>query len=160
VAVALEGELEHLVAAVVGEVEVHVGRLAAFEVEEAFEDEPVRHRVDVGDAERIEDERRGRRTADAHADALRAGVVADLLDDVEVVRESGLAEDVELVTEALFELGRDVAAGGEAAEADLGKYSSLSRPGGTGGSGRSPRPNERSRSQASATSWVLERNSG
>ena len=37
-----------------------------------------------------------------------AGEVGDLLDDVHVVREAGLLEDVELVGEALVELGGDL----------------------------------------------------
>ena len=91
-AVAVVGEADHLVAAVVGEVEVDVGHLAAFEVEEALEDEAVGDRVDVGDVER----RRGRarprpsRARPCGCPALRAKS-RDLLDHVNVVREAGLA---------------------------------------------------------------------
>ena len=53
-AVALGGVADHFLAAVVGEVEVHVGHLAALGVEEAFEDEPVLGRLDVRDVEAVE----------------------------------------------------------------------------------------------------------
>jgi hypothetical protein len=85
VPVPLVGETDHLVATVVGEVEVDVRHLATLQVQEALEDQPVRHGVDVGDAEAVEDEGSRRRAAHAHADALLAGVVGDLLDDINVV---------------------------------------------------------------------------
>ena len=53
----LRGDVvDHLVAAVFGEVDVDVGHLAAFEVQEALEDEAVLERIDVGDAECVKDD--------------------------------------------------------------------------------------------------------
>ena len=46
-----------------GEVDVHVGHLLAAGVEEALEEQAVAHRVDVGDLERVRDERAGGRAA-------------------------------------------------------------------------------------------------
>ena len=121
-AVALVGEADHLVAAVVGEVEVDVGHFAPFDVEEAFEDEAVGHGVDIGDIEHVEHERGGRGAAHAHADAGLAGEIGDLFDDEDVVREAGLLEDVEFVGEALLERGRDIGeAPVEALEAEFGE---------------------------------------
>ena len=119
-AVAFVGKADHLFPAVVGEVEVHIRHLAPFEVEEAFEDETVRHRVDIRHAEDVEHERSGRRPAYAHTDAGLARVIADLLDHVHVIREAGLLEHVEFIREAFVELRRHVLeAAVQPLEADL-----------------------------------------
>ena len=91
VAVLLGDVADHLVAAVVGEVHVDVGHLASLDVEEALEDEAVGQRVDVGDAEAVEDDAGGGAAAHAHGDAAAAGEEGEVADDEHVVGEAGLA---------------------------------------------------------------------
>ena len=55
--------LDHLAAPMVVEVDVDVRHRHALGIQEALEDEPVPQRVDVGDPERVGDERPGRRAA-------------------------------------------------------------------------------------------------
>ena len=69
-AVLLHGVLDDLATAVIREVEVHVRHRDALGVQEPLEHEAERERLDVGDVERVQDDRRRRRTADAHPDAL------------------------------------------------------------------------------------------
>ena len=104
VTVVVVGELDHLVPPVVREVEVDVGHLAPFEVEEAFEHKAVRNRLDIRNVEHVQYERRRRRTAHAHANARPAGEIGDLLDHVDVVREPRLLEHVQLVHQPLLQL--------------------------------------------------------
>ena len=104
---ALVGEADHLIAAVVGKVEVDVRHLPPLNVQEALEDEVVRHRVDVRHPQRVERQRGRRRAPHPHGDALPPGEVRDLLDHEEVVREARLPQHVELVVEALLQLRRE-----------------------------------------------------
>ena len=89
---------DHVAAAALIEVEVDVGHRDALGVEEPLEDEAVYQRVEFGDAERVGDDRAGRRTpARADPDALAAGVGTEVGDDEEVAREPHLADHVEFV---------------------------------------------------------------
>ena len=103
---ALVGEPDHLVPAVVGEVEVDVRHLPPLDVQEALEHEVVGHRVDVRDPQRVERQRGRRRPPHPHRDALPVGEVRDLLHHEEVVRETRVPQHVELVVEALLQLRR------------------------------------------------------
>ena len=97
-------------AALDGEVDVHVWHVLAGRVEEALEHEPVAHRVDVGDPEAVGSERAGGAAAarpDRDAVALRE--VDEVGDDQEVVGEAHLPHGLELELEALGELGGDPA---------------------------------------------------
>ncbi len=102
IAAVLFGDVaQYLVATVIGEVHVDVGHLAALEVEEALEDEPVPDRVDIRDVEAVEDDARRGAAAHPHRDAARPGETGEVVDDEEVGAEPRLAHDVELVLEAL-----------------------------------------------------------
>ena len=63
VAVGLVDPLDHLLAPLVLEIDVDVGRLAALVRDEAFEQQLVLDRIDRGDAEHEADHRIGRRAA-------------------------------------------------------------------------------------------------
>ena len=79
----------HLAAATVVEVDVDIGCRRALRVEEAFKQQPVRYRIDVGDPERISDQRPGRRPAPrAHPDVNRTRVVDQVCHDQEVRRKT------------------------------------------------------------------------
>ena len=109
--VALGGVADHLLAAVVGEVEVNVRHLSALEVEEALEDQPVLRRLDVRDAEAVEHDRGGCGAAHAHRDALIVREAGDVAHDQDVLDEAGLLDDAQLVAQplALLVAGRAVA---------------------------------------------------
>ena len=68
-AVAARDELQHFLAPVVRQVEVHVGRLRALLIEEALEDQVGAKRVEVGDAEAVEHQAGGGAASHADADA-------------------------------------------------------------------------------------------
>ena len=104
VAVLLRRVADHLLAPVVREVHVHVRHLPPLDVEEALEDEVVGERVDVGDAEAVENEAGRRRSAHAHGDRLLMREDGEVVHDEHVVGEAGLAHDVQLVLQALANL--------------------------------------------------------
>jgi hypothetical protein len=91
--------LDHLLAALVLDVEVDVGRAVAFGRQEPFEQQAELHRVGLGDAERVTD-RAVRRAAAALA--VDVGVPAELDDVVqqqEVAGEAELLDHRQLVLE-------------------------------------------------------------
>ena len=83
-AVAVVDVLDHLLAALVLEVDVDVGRLVAGLGDEALEDHGADLGRDRGDAERVADDRVRRRAAALAEDVLAAGVVDDVADGEEV----------------------------------------------------------------------------
>ena len=98
--------VDHALAALDREVDVHVGHVLAGRVEEALEQEPVAHRVDVGDLEAVGGERAGGAAAagpDRDAVALREP--DEVGDDQEVVGEAHLADRLELELEPLVSSG-------------------------------------------------------
>ncbi len=100
------GVAHHLAAAAVVEVDVDVGHRRALGVEEPLEQQPVLDRVDVGDAQRVGDQRTGGRTAaGADPDVHRPRVVDQVGDDEEVRREALVADDLDLVAGPLGVLG-------------------------------------------------------
>jgi hypothetical protein len=102
-AVARVHVVEELLAPVVLDVDVDVGRLGqpvgARRGEEALEEEPVRHRVDGGDAQHERDRRVGRGAAALAEDAAAAGLAHGVPHHEEEAREAEPADDVELVGE-------------------------------------------------------------
>ena len=72
-AVALVDVLDHLLAPLVLEVDVDVGRLAALGRDEALEQQVEARWVDLGDAEAVADRRIGRRAAPLAEDVLASG---------------------------------------------------------------------------------------
>ena len=92
-AVLLDRVADHLLALVVGEVQVEVGHGDAAGVEEALEDQVVLERVDAGDARAVGDERAGARAAHVPPDVAAAGKVAQVGHDQEVDVEAHLVDD-------------------------------------------------------------------
>ena len=90
------------VAALLAEVDVEVGHRYPFRVQEALEQQVVAQRVEVGDAQRIRDQRAGARSparADGHPVLLRP--VDEVGDDQEVAREAHLDDGGDLEREPL-----------------------------------------------------------
>jgi hypothetical protein len=99
----LEDVRQHPVALVPGKIEVDVGRVLPLGVEEALEQEPRTERLDVGDPEAVAHDRVGDR-----APAAVGGAVAhDVLHHQEVVGESLLPDDGELVLDPVAGDRRD-----------------------------------------------------
>ena len=99
--------VDDALAALDGEVEVHVGHVLARRVEEPLEEEAVAQRVDVGDPEAVRGERAGgAAAARPDRDAVAPGEDDEVPDDEEVVREPHLADRLELEPQALVELRR------------------------------------------------------
>ena len=92
--------VDDAVAAVHAEVDVEVRHRHALGVQEALEQQVVLQRVDVGDAERVGDERTCARTAPRpHRHAVGARPADEVRDDEEIARETHLADDRELAVE-------------------------------------------------------------
>ena len=101
-AVLLGDVVDDALAAVDGEVDVHVRHRLAARVEEALEQQAVAHRVDVGDLEAVGGERAGRRAAArADADPVPLREVDEVPDDQEVVGEAHLPDRLQLELEPL-----------------------------------------------------------
>jgi hypothetical protein len=98
-AVLLVDVLDHLLAALVLEVDVDVGRLVPLGADEALEQQVDPRRVDRGDAETVADRRIGRRTAPLAEDAALAGETHQVLHGQEIGRVAQLADQPELVLE-------------------------------------------------------------
>jgi hypothetical protein len=126
-AVLLPDVLDDLAAPLEAEVHVHVGHGHALRVQEALEEQVELERADVRDAERVGDERAGRRAAPrADRDAAVARRLDEVGDDEEVARVAGLQDDAELVVEPLLDLlgqraGRGAARAGIARVGPLGR---------------------------------------
>ena len=96
-AIAVVDPLDHLLAPLVFEIDVDVGRLAAGLGHEAFEHHGNGVGRHLGDAERIADDRIGRRAAPLAQDAARAGEIHDVVDGQEIGREPQRAHDAQLL---------------------------------------------------------------
>ena len=121
-AVLLLDVLDDLVAPVHAEVDVEVGHRHALGVQEALEQQVELERIEVGDAQRVRDERAGARAAARpDRDAVLLRPVDEVPDDEEVAREPHLLDDAELDPAALAVLvGIELdAARGELAEPAL-----------------------------------------
>ena len=102
-AVALAHVADHLVAALEAEVHVDVGHRLALRVEEALEEQVVRNRIEVGDAQRPRhDAARRRAAAGADRDALALRVVGEVGDDQEVAGEAHVLDHRQLGVDALL----------------------------------------------------------
>ncbi len=91
--------LDHLAAAGAGDVEVHVRHGLLALVEEAFEHQVVRERIDAGHAQQTAQDARGGRAASRREDALPLAVQGDLTGGEEEAREPEVLDDGELVRE-------------------------------------------------------------
>ena len=100
-AVLLLDVVDDLLPPVLAEVDVEVRHRHAVGVEEALEQEVVAQRIEVGDGQRVGDERAGARAAArADRDVARLGPLDEVGDDQEVARVLHLDDDAELELEA------------------------------------------------------------
>ncbi len=93
--------LDHLLAPLVLEIDVDIGRFVARVGDEALEKQVRAGGVDLGDAERVADGRIGGRAAALVEDALLAGVAHDVLDGEEKRRVFEPGDQLELVLDLL-----------------------------------------------------------
>ena len=100
---------DHLAASFLTEVDVEIGHGDPLGIEEAFEQKTKAQRVEIGDGQRIGDQRAGARTP-ARPDryVVILGPLDKVRNDQEIARESHLLDDVELEVEtgAVVRLGR------------------------------------------------------
>ncbi len=104
----IDGVIEHVRPAVVGEVQVDIGHRDAARVQEAFEEQFLLDGVHQGDIQRIGHDRTVGGAAGVVPDALPGGIAAQVPNDQEVGIEAHLVDDAQLVVEAgahLFALG-------------------------------------------------------
>ena len=101
-AVALAHVGDHLVAALLAEVDVEIGHRDAFGIEEPLEQEAKPQRIEIGDGERPGDDRaRARAAPRTDRNALRLRPLDEVGDDEEIAGELHVDDDVELEGEAL-----------------------------------------------------------
>ena len=96
-AIALVDILDHLLAPLMLEIDVDVGRLAALGRDEALEQQIVLGRIDGGDAEHVADGGIGRRAAPLAEDAAALGEADDVVDGEEIARIVELLDQGELL---------------------------------------------------------------
>ena len=106
-AVAPVDVLDHLLAPLMLEIDVDVGRLAALAGDEALEQEVDPGRIDGGDAEAVADRRVRRGAPPLAEDVLAVGVAHDVVDGEEIGGVVQLADQPELVPERGGDLLRD-----------------------------------------------------
>ena len=95
--------VDHLVAAVHAEIDVEVRHRHAFGVEESFEQQVVRQRVEIGDAQRPRHQRTGTGTAPGpDRNAVLLGPVDEVGHDQEVAGKAHADDDVEFGFQPLF----------------------------------------------------------
>ena len=99
--VALVDVLDHLLAPLVLEIDVDVGRLVALGRDEALEQKIEARRIDLGDAEAEADRRIGRRAAALAEDAARAGEAHDVVHGEKIGRVVERGDQRELMRERL-----------------------------------------------------------
>ena len=100
IAVAYVGD--DLVPARLAEVDVEIGHRHAFGIEKALEQQAEAHRIQVGDGQRIGDERsRTRPAAWPDRDVLGLGPFDEVRDDQEIAGELHIRDDVELELQPL-----------------------------------------------------------
>ena len=138
-AVAVVDVLDHLLAALVLEVDVDVGRLAAAGRDEALEQQVVLGRVHRGDAQHVADRRVGGRAAALAEDALSPREADDLVHRQEVGRVAQLARSAAARGRSARRFGRRAArpARGRAAATRVGQGLCGERPGSSISSGYS-----------------------
>ena len=109
-AVALAHIGDHLVAAVLAEIDVEVGHRHALGIEEALEQQAEADRIEIGDGERPGDQRaRARAAAGADRNAFGLGPFDEVGDDQEVALIVHAGDDIELEGEPLGIGGRVIA---------------------------------------------------
>ena len=176
--VAARDVVDDAVPALHAEIDIEIRHRHSLRIQEAFEQQVVLQRVEIGDAEHVGDQRACTGAASrAHRDVLLLGPANEVGDDQEVAGKSHVADDVEFFLEALAIRGRHrcrrapatacplrrfrvqdalETAGGFGAQ----EYSLVVWPSGTGNAGRNDSPRCRSRLQRRAISTVLSMASG
>ena len=105
-AIAVIDILHHLLAAFMLEINVDIGRFAAFFGNEARKQQVVLHRIDGGDAEHIADRRIRRRSAPLAQDAAPLRKGDDIVDGEEIGGVFGLGDDGEFMGQQCLDLCR------------------------------------------------------
>ncbi len=98
-AVAAEDVLDHLLAALMLEIDIDIRRLVAFAGDEALEQQRRARRIDLGDSQRVADRRVGRRAAPLAQDVLPPREVDDVMHGEEIVLVAELIDQCELVVD-------------------------------------------------------------
>ena len=98
--------LNHLLAPLMLEIDVDIGRLVARLADETLEQGVGPFGVDGGDAKAIADCRIGRRAAPLAQDALLAGETDDVVDGQEIGRVVELGDQAQFMVDQHFDLGR------------------------------------------------------
>ncbi len=98
--------LDNLLAAMMLEIHVDVGRLAALAADEPGKEQSAGDGIDLGDAQAVADHGVGRRTPALAQDALAAGVADQVVDRQEIGLVAQLADQRELVLELASRGGR------------------------------------------------------
>ena len=102
-AVTLLHVLDDLVAPLLTEVDVEVRHGDALGIEEALEDQPEADRIEIGDGQRVGDQRPGARAAaGADRNSLRLGPLDEIGDDQKVTGVFHADDDAELVLQPLL----------------------------------------------------------
>ena len=99
--------LDDLAAALLAEIDVDIGRLLAVDVEEALEEQIVFERADVGEIERVGDQRPDARASRRRRDAEIARLADEIPDDEEVAGEAEGVDDAQLAVEPFHDLGME-----------------------------------------------------
>ncbi len=99
--------LDHVLAPLVLEIDVDVGRLAPLRRDEALEQEIGAVGIDLGDAQAEADRRIRRRAAPLAQNALRTGVAHDVVDGEEIGRVLEFRDQPEFVVESRAHLRRN-----------------------------------------------------
>ena len=105
--VAIVEVLDHLLTALMLEIDVNIGRFVAAFGNEAGEEQPDLGRVHRGDAEAVADHGIGRRAAALAQDSPVPGEFDDVVDGEEVAGVIELADQVEFVGEGSLDRLRD-----------------------------------------------------
>ena len=108
-AVLLVDVLHHLLAPLVLEIDVDVGRLVALARDEALEEQVDALRIDLGDAEAVADGGVGRRAAALAEDPFLAREPHDVVDGEEIGLVFEILDDRELVLDEFLDAVRDAA---------------------------------------------------
>ena len=105
-AVFLRDVVDDFAAAVHAEIDVDIGHGHALGIQEALEEQLVLQRIDIGDAERVGDQRSGGRSAAwAYRNAVFLGVADEVPDDEEISGKLHLLNDGEFALQALLVIG-------------------------------------------------------
>ena len=101
--------VEHLLSAVLAEVDVDVGLLLARRIHEALEHQAVVHGVDVRHPERVRHQDPAGAAPHAHGNAAVPGEVHEVPHDQEVIDVAQLFDDTQFVLQPLLHLGFQLA---------------------------------------------------